>query len=161
MESSQSDKQLGIYLNDHLAGATGGIALARRARSNSTDPDRTGMWNSLCGEIEDDRQVLVSIISDLGVRRNHAKFAVSWVAEKAGRLKLNGRLHGPTELGQFLELEMMYLGVTGKRQLWRALGSLGDNRLGHYDFNALEQKADSQRERLERHRIALGTGILA
>ena len=158
MESSQSDKQLGIYLNDHLAGSTGGLALARRARSNSTDPERTGMWNSLCGESEDDRQVLVSIIRELGVPRNYAKFAVSWADEKAGRLKLNGRITGPTELGQFLELEMMYLGVTGKRQLWRVLGALGDSRLDHYDFAVLEHRADSQRERLEEYRLALGAG---
>ena len=158
MESSETDKQLGIYLNDHLAGSTGGLALARRARSNSTDPERTGMWNSLCGEIEDDRQVLVSIIRELGVPRNYAKFAVSWAAEKAGRLKLNGRITGPTDLGQFLELEMMYLGVTGKRQLWRALGALGDRRLARFDFVVLEQRADSQRERLEEYRLALGSG---
>lgn len=161
MESSESDKHLGIYLNDHLAGATGGLSLARRARSNSTDPQRTSMWNSLCGEVEDDRQVLVGIIDELGFRKNYPKLAASLVAERMGRLKLNGQLTGNSPLGQFLELEMMLLGVTGKRSLWQALAAIDDDRLDHYEFQILEKRAESQIQRLEAQRVALGKAVFA
>jgi hypothetical protein len=159
MSSSNDNRNLRIYLNDHLAGSTGGLALARRGRKNSTDPDRTRMWESVAIEVEEDREVLLEVMGHLSVSKNPVKAAVSWFAEKAGRFKPNGQFTGPSDLGQFLELEMMLLGVTGKLSLWEALAQLDDPRLGDIDFSRLIERAESQQDRLNGHRVDLANSI--
>jgi hypothetical protein len=156
MDKEELDRNLRIYLNDHLAGSTGGLELARRARSNSTDPERTAMWNTICEEVESDREVLRDMLERLEYSQNPLKAAVAWVGEKAGRLKPNGQLTGPSPLGQYVELEMMLLGVTGKLALWRMLAQLDDPRLRDFDLNGLIERAESQRLRLDEHRLGLG-----
>lgn len=150
-----SGRQLDVYINDHMTGATGGVALARRAARNSTDDERTAMWRAVAGEIEEDRQTLGHIRNLVGARPNRAKYALARVGEMAGRLKTNGRLWRRSEIGQLLELEMMVLGVTGKLALWKALDRLEDPRLEGVDFEELARRAESQRSRLEQFRISL------
>lgn len=150
-----SGRQLDVYINDHMTGATGGVALARRAARNSTDDERTAMWRTVAGEIEEDRQTLGHIRDLVGARPNRAKYVLARVGEMAGRLKTNGRLWRRSEIGQLLELEMMVLGVTGKLALWKALDRLEDPRLEGVDFEELARRAESQRSRLEQFRISL------
>lgn len=159
MSQSEADRNLGIYVNDHLAGSTGGVALAKRARRNSTDPGRTAMWESIAREVAEDKAVLEAVADRLELSKNPVKAAVSWTAEKAGRLKLNGRFSGPSGLGQFLELEMMLLGVTGKLAMWRALQAADDPRLCSFDFASLIERAESQRDRLDEHRVDLAGSV--
>ena len=161
MNESESDKNLGIYLNDHFAGSTGGSELARRAAGNSTDPERTAMWESVSKEVDEDREILEGMIERIGVSRNPVKAALAWIGEKAGRLKPNGQVSGPSELGQFVELEMMLLGVTGKLALWNALRTADDPRLRSYDFPELIARAESQRDRLGEHRLNLAGVIFS
>jgi len=156
MTQDELDQNLRIYLNDHLAGSTGGLDLARRARENSSDPERTAMWSGVCEEIEADRETLKKMLARLEFSQNPVKSVIAWVAEKAGRLKPNGHLTGPSPLGQYLELEMMFLGVTGKLSLWRMLARVDDPRLRDFDFTALIESAESQRLRLDEHRLKLG-----
>lgn len=158
-----SDRELSVYLNDHLTGATGGVALARRAADNATDPERSAMWRTIAGEITEDRQALVRVRDTIGAKPDPLKYSVAWVGEKVGRLKLNGYLWRRSDLGQMLELEMLLLGVTGKLALWRALAHLDDPRLREIDLDSLIERAESQRSRLEQYRInmvpaALGGG---
>ncbi|MFK0045944.1 hypothetical protein ACIQU4_17825 [Streptomyces sp. NPDC090741] len=61
---------------------------------------------------------------DIPVMRN--RIALGWLAEKAGRLKLNGRLVSRSPLSDVLELEAMRLGVEGKACAWRSLAALAD-----------------------------------
>lgn len=159
MDPSESDQNLRIYLNDHLAGSTGGLELARRAGGNSTDPGRTAMWESVRDEIETDREVLKQMLERLDFRSNPVKALLSWAGEKAGRLKPNGQITGPSELGQFVELEMMLIGVTGKLSLWRCLALVDDPRLRDFEIDELIVRAESQRDRLDEHRLALGSRI--
>lgn len=161
MSKEGAQKNLGIYLNDHSAGAAGGVDLARRGRDNSTDPERTAMWDSICKEVEEDSEVLSQMMDRLGVTQNRIKMILSRVAEKVARLKPNGQVTGPSDLGQFLELEMMFLGVTGKLALWKALRAADEPRLRSFDFLVLIERAESQRERLDSHRISLGGSIFS
>lgn len=150
-----SDRELGIYINDHLAGSTGGLSLAHRAARNATDSERTGMWQKLASEISEEREILTRIRDRIGVSPNRVKYLVAWTGEKGGRLKLNGYLLKKTDLGQMLELEMLLLGVTGKLSLWKALMRLGDPRLDDFDLEGLAAQAEAQRNRLEQFRISL------
>jgi hypothetical protein len=148
--NAQPDRLLAIYLNDHLAGATVGVELARRLRSsNAGDPAMADPLGEVCSEIETDRATLEHVMERLGVRRRRVKAAGAWTAEKLGRLKLNGQLTGYSPLSRLVELELLYIGITGKLRLWKALEhSLGDGR-GEFAFAQLAQRAARQRETVE------------
>ena len=158
-----SDRELGIYINDHLTGSTGGLALARRAADNATDQERSAMWRQIAEELTEEREILTRIRDRVDASPNRLKYAVAWTGEKFGRLKLNGHLLGQSDLGEMLELEFLVIGVTGKLALWRALERLDDPRLREFDLTGLAEQAESQRSRLEQFRInlvpaALGSG---
>jgi hypothetical protein len=76
------------------------------------------------------------------------------VAEKLRRVvKLNGRLTGYSPLSRFLELESLYLGITGKRELWRALQRSYVQDVPGVDFEELERRAERQAADIEDHRL--------
>jgi hypothetical protein len=145
---------LAIYLNDHLAGSTGALELARRARSANRGTPFEAPFARLATEIEEDREVLLDVMRRLGVARDPVKEWAGWIAEKAGRLKLNGRLTGYSPLSRVLELELLALGVEGKRALWRVLGDVAgdDARLDGVDLAALLKRADGQGRLVEQQR---------
>ena len=149
-------RYLAIYLNDHLAGATGGVALARRLRASNRGNDVFGQpLDRICVEIEADRATLEQVIDRLGFSRSRVKPAGAWVAEKLGRLKLNGRLRGYSPLSRVLELEGLLIGITGKMALWETLADLeGVERL-EIDFAQMSARAAEQRSTVDDlHRLA-------
>ena len=80
------------------------------------------------------------------------KVGAGWLAEKAGRLKPNGRLIGYSALGRLLELEALSGGVNAKLGLWRALRrtAQAEPRLDEEFLDQLIARAESQLERLAR-----------
>jgi len=141
---------LSIYLNDHLAGATGGVELARRVRDANREDERFGPpLDGICAEIEADRETLVDLMGRLGIRRDPLKPAAAWTAEKLGRLKLNGQLTGYSPLSRQVELEGLLIGIAGKAQMWRALGHTLGPKSGEADFAQLAERADRQRAVVE------------
>ncbi len=144
---------LAIYLSDHLAGATGGVELARRARSSNRGTKLGETLAGICAEIEADRTTLEQVMEQLEVKRNRPKVAGAWAAEKLGRLKLNGRLTGYSPLSRLVELEMLHIGITGKIQLWQALDETQSSKLSQFDLPGLVKRAESQRARVERLRL--------
>jgi hypothetical protein len=149
------EDQLSIYLNDHLAAATAGANLARRAAGNNAGTGYGPVLEEVAREIEEDRTALVGVMERLSVGHDHVKTALAWGAERAGRLKLNGRLLGYSPLSRLEEIEALSLGVEGKLALWRALRSThaSDPRLADVDLDELVERARSQRRRLERQRV--------
>jgi hypothetical protein len=146
---------IAIYLNDHLAGSTAGVELARRALgANRGTPFETPL-ERLATELDEDRAVLVDVMGRLGVARDPLKVWAAWAAEKLGRAKLNGRLAGYSPYSRVLELEVLGLGVEGKRALWRALERIAgeDARLTGVDLAALARRAEAQRRLIERERL--------
>lgn len=141
---------LAIYLNDHLAGATVGVELARRLRaSNDDDPEFGPVLAELCTEIEDDRETLEAAMDRLGVERSKLKPLLAVVGERLGRLKLNGQLRGYSPLSRLDELELLQIGVVGKRRLWRALEHTHSADLEGIELGALAERATEQLRRLE------------
>jgi len=148
------EKLLAIYLNDHLAGATVGVELVRRVRGAAFE-DGAGTIERLCAEIEADKAALERVMEELGVDRERLKPAAAWLAEKLGRLKPNGQLRGSSPLSRVVEMEGLYLGVTGKMQLWKTLERTVGGRLPDIDFARLAERAAAQREAIdELHREA-------
>jgi hypothetical protein len=146
---------LGIYLNDHLAGATAGLELARRSASAHQDSPAGKQLEELVEEIAQDRESLRGIMTALGVPQRQYKVYAAWAAERVGRLKLNGHLFGRSPLSSLVELEGLRLGVEGKASLWRTLRSVADHdsRLDAAALDALLARARGQVETLEEMRV--------
>jgi hypothetical protein len=118
---------LGVYLNDHLAGSTMGMSLARRmVASAEPGSERATVLSRLATEIAEDRSALLRIIAALGIRVRGYKVFAAWAGEKAGRLKLNGYLLTRSPLSDLEETELLRLGVEGKAAGWRTLRELAD-----------------------------------
>jgi hypothetical protein len=150
------DQLLAIYLNDHHAAAVGALEVARRCRSSNTQPPLSVDLDRLITELVEDRQTLERVMGLLGVARSGWKSTAAYLAEKAGRAKLNGQLTGYSPLSRVVELEGLTLAVTHKCHLWQALGQLAGHepRLAEVDFDDLVARADRQAKVLEFHRLA-------
>lgn len=151
---------LATYLNDHLAGSTAGVELARRARGSNEGTELGVFLAGLTAEIEEDRDTLERVMDAVGAGRDRVKVLAAWAGEKVGRLKLNGSLISYSPLSRLVELEGLRLGVEGKASLWRMLRDLADPRLAAFDFDALIARAERQRDDLERWRLEAGRQAL-
>lgn len=146
------DRFVGIYLQDHLAGSVVALELLGRATRANEENELGAFLAGLGQEIAADRDVLLEVMRILGVGPSHAKNGVAWVAEKVGRLKLNGRLLRTSPLSRVLELEALEAGITGKRSLWTNLEILDDPRFARFDFPRLAERAETQRAAVEEWR---------
>jgi len=153
---------LPIYLNDHLAGSTVGVGLARRCLQANEGTELAEVLRGLLAEIVEDQGTLQQLMDKLGVPRSKSKIAAAWTFEKLGRLKLNGQLRGYSPLSRLIELEGLAAGIEGKRALWLSLARVrdSDQRLRELDFDALAERALSQRLRLEPHRLTAASEAL-
>ena len=146
---------LRIYCNDHLAGAAGGLALARRCRDSNrgTSVGADLIW--VADELAEDRASLLAIMRDLQIPPDLVKQAGVAVLERVGRLKLNGQLSGYSDLSRLLELEALAVGIAAKRDLWVSLQQLCEAlpALTGHDLDGLVQRATRQRETVEGHRV--------
>ncbi len=148
-----ANRLLGIYLNDHLAGSVVGVELCRRARASNEGSELGRTLSELCAEIEADQETLRQVMRRLGVGESRLKPAGAWLAEKLGRLKPNGQLHGYSPLSRVVELEGLAGGVAVKQMLWKTLAQQFGDGLAGFDFEALSARAKAQRERLEACRL--------
>ncbi|MHA5053690.1 hypothetical protein [Streptomyces sp. SD15] len=148
---------LGIYLNDHLAGATLGVDRVRSLAGAEAerDPALADAVRPIADEIAEDRADLLRIMRSLDVPVRRYKIVAGRLAERAGRLKANGRLVRRSPLAPMLELELLRLGVEGKAAGWRTLRRLADadNRLDPVHLDSLLVRADRQLETLEQLRL--------
>jgi hypothetical protein len=156
-----STKYLAIYLNDHLAGSTVGLELAKRSRGANEGTQLGDMLAELENEIAEDRATLRKIMSQLGVREDPVKQAAAWTAEKLGRLKLNGQFKGYSPLSRLVELEALFVGVTGKLSMWKSLQAAHGEHLAGFDLTGLAKRAESQRRRINNARNRAAAETLA
>ncbi|GLY80706.1 hypothetical protein [Actinoallomurus iriomotensis] len=152
---------LGVYLNDHLAGATLGSELSARLASAHRDSEDGAVLERLSTEIREDRAALIELMAALEVPVRQYKVLLGWAAEKAGRFKPNGRLLERSPLSSLEELEAMTLGVVGKSACWRVLRTLADHddRLDPERLDDLLRRAKRQAETLEELRLRAGARL--
>ncbi|MDQ0378965.1 hypothetical protein [Amycolatopsis thermophila] len=153
------DGYLAIYLNDQLALGVGWRELARRAAGNNRGTAAGEALDHVATEIAEDVGTFRSIMDRLGVRQNPLKTAAAFGAERIARIKPNGRLLSYSPLSRFLELEVLTMGIDGKKQLWTTLRDQAGlaERLPDVNFDALIERAAGQRALLEPHRAQAGT----
>jgi hypothetical protein len=155
---------LGVYLNDHLAGATAGVELARRmAGSAGPDSAASGTLKRLAAEIAADRGSLIEVMAALGIPLRSYKVFAAWADEKAARLKLNRRLLTRSLLSSLEETEILRLGVEGKAAGWRTLRILAerDTRLDTSTLDELIARAARQSAAFEDLRTDIAEQLLA
>jgi hypothetical protein len=150
-----ADKLLATYLNDHLAGATAGLELAKRTASSNEENEFGDVLARIAREIEEDRETLRSLMRTLDVSEDSLKKGAAWTAEKLGRFKPNGRLLSYSPLSRLIEFEGLALGITGKKALWKSLAHTlsGEARATEFDFEALAARAAAQVDALEPLRL--------
>ena len=144
-------KHLAIYLNDHYAGSTAGVELAKRAaKHNQGNPEFGPPLTRIAGEIDEDREALKRIMARLEVSESRIKATLGWTVEKAGRLKPNGNLLRFSPLSRLVEVEGLLSGVGGKLSLWRALLAIAptEPRLDEAQLTELARRAEDQLQRL-------------
>ena len=163
LTASRSPDLLGIYLNDHLAGATGGVELARRVASSQRSTTAGTALGQLARDIAQDRTALISIMKALGVPVRRYKAGLGWVGERIGRLKLNGHLITRSPLSSLEELELLRLGAEGKAAGWRTLRALADSdhRVDARQLDELLGRARSQVETLENLRVKAASEVIS
>src|SRR3954447_3748584 len=145
---------LATYLNDHLAGATTGRELAKRALSNNRGTEFEATLEWLLEQILQDCEGPLGIMRAVGAPEDHLKKLAAFAVERVGRLKPNNSLLSYSPLSRMVELEGLVLGVTGKLAGWRSLQQLDDPRLAGFDLEQLAQRSLEQRDRVEDQRRA-------
>ena len=153
---------LGVYLNDHLAGATVGVGLVRRmAASAEPGSETAAAVKPLVSEITADRSALVTMMAAVGVKIRGYKVFAAWAGEKAG-CKLNGHVLSRSPLSALEETEMLRLGVEGKAAGWRTLQVVAqrDSRLDAGQLDELLARATRQSDTLESLRVSIAEQVL-
>ncbi|MGZ6616394.1 MAG: hypothetical protein ACXVFQ_18425 [Solirubrobacteraceae bacterium] len=157
------DKAIDVYLNDHLAGAMLGTDLAEQIHAQNQGTPLGQLMESLAPKIEHDREALIELMRELDSSKNPVKQAAAWVAEKASRAKFTGMTSGNAELGTFMALETLALGVRGKECMWTALKQVADEHppIASMNLDELIDRARTQYDALEHERLAAGRRALA
>jgi hypothetical protein len=143
---------LDIYLQDHLALGLARVRLAKRCERENRGNELGAYLTRLVPELEEDRANLASVARTLGGGRSVAKEALATVVEMVGRLKLNWRIVGYSDLSRVWELEALMAGTQSRRSAWRILGKIAskDPRLAGLELERFEERAAAQGEELER-----------
>jgi hypothetical protein len=146
---------LATYLHDHLAGSVHAIDLLESMRNQHAGEPLGHFAPGLLVEIEADRDVLRELAERLGVGSSGLKELAAWVGEKVSRIKLGS--HDAGGFGTFEALELLELGIHGKRALWCALAVVAetDARLQSTDYACLAARAETQEASVEEQRLAV------
>lgn len=140
------DAHLSSYLRDHLMGSDAALTMVRRLSRSHAGTAPGVLFAQLAGEFEMERDVVRSVLRQLGSSPISMKRAAGYASGVAFQ-SLAGGTSG--SLAMFRTLESLLIGVQGKRCLWRALQALEL----HFDeaarFMTLEQQALDQWQRLE------------
>ena len=152
------EKLLRIYMNDQLALGVVWREVARRAQRENAGTEFGEALARVAQGIAEDVRTFESLMDRLGLERSTVKPALAVVAERVGRLKLNGRVRGYSPLSRFAELDFLAMGIEGKKILWANLRDLAGlpERLPDVDFEHLIERAERQRAELEPFRARAG-----
>jgi hypothetical protein len=154
-------EDLSEYLNDHLAGSIAAVELLDRLVETSAGKPLERFFRELRDDIRKDQEQLEELIAKLGIKESAVRKAGAWLAEKFSRPKIDLEADSKSELGLFLALEALVLGITGKRSLWRALGAASRAlpALARLDYSGLEKRAIDQCEKVEARRLEIARSV--
>jgi len=139
---------LGVYCNDHLAAATGGIELVSRMLGTHRGGTYEPRLEELLDELREERAGLRASMAALGLPVRQYKQLASWVGEKVSRAKLNGYLLSRSPLSDLVEFEFISTAVLAKRAGFETLREIAavDTRLDAALLDRLIAQADKQHD---------------
>ncbi len=139
---------LGIYCNDHLAAATGGVELVGRMIGVHRGTPYEPRLEQLLDQLREERAAVRASMAALGVPVRQYKQVASWVGEKLSRVKLNGHLLSRSPLSDLVEFEFISTAVLAKRAGFETLRALAaeDSRLDGALLERLIVQADAQHD---------------
>jgi hypothetical protein len=151
-----------VYLNDHLAGATAGVDLAKQAAERH-DGELGEFFAQLADEISADHNTLTSLMDQMDAHASGAKEVLAKVGSEISEAKFSGESMDDPEFGTFLTLETLSIGVEGKLCMWKALKVVEDEyaELKSADIDTLVERAQSQRDKLESKRLEVAGSALS
>jgi hypothetical protein len=153
---------LGIYCNDHLAAATGGIELVGRMLGQHRGDPYGPRLEELLDELREERAALRGSMASLGIPVRQYKQLASWIGEKLARAKLNGHLLTRSPLSDLVEFEFIATAVLAKRAGFESLRALAetDSRLDAALLDRLIAQADKQHKWLADARREVAANVL-
>jgi hypothetical protein len=159
-------KNLSTYLNDHLAGSVTAIKLLAHLAHLHPEFDLPEFAVSLHHEISQDQEELETLMKNLHVEQSGSRKTAGWLAEKLTELKL--KLDDPKDRGlaAFEILELLEVGIGGKRSLWLALDAARSSAAGRtaklrsLNFQKLVRRAEDQHARVSQMRLKLAPQVL-
>jgi len=160
-ERKQSMEHLSSYLNDHLAGSVSALELLDRLIDTYQERPLGRFFEELRTEIEADQGTLKKLIATLGEKESAVRKAGAWIAEKISRAKIPLSETRDGEMGLFLALEGLALGIQGKRSLWSALAAASEMTppLRGLDYETLKKRALEQHDQVEAKRLEVAREV--
>jgi hypothetical protein len=154
-------EDLSSYLNDHLAGSVGALELLDRLIDIYKGKPLERFFRDLRNEIDADQKILKELIANLGEKESSVRKAGAWIVEKLSRAKIQLSETREGEMGLFLALEGLALGIHGKRSLWRALAAASQTapHLRGLDYAMLEKRAVEQHDLVESKRLEVARDV--
>lgn len=116
-----SNRALQIYMDDHYAMLSGELELANRVASENAETDLGPYLVDYQKELQKQRNLLEALLATQDQSPSMAKQALTWVAEKIGRLKPNDGGSGYTNLARVIELEVLLTAAQSRLLMWKTL----------------------------------------
>ena len=149
--------ELQRYINDHLTGSLGAAVLTKDLMERQANgPDRK-FFSDLAQDIERDREILKGLLFKAGLTdSSFPKLGTSRAPTLHAEMDAS-------KIGTFDALEMLALGIQGKRLLWVVLSELIPwfPEWHPLDFRMLELEALRQRDGIEKLRVEMGKKVLS
>ena len=145
------------YLNDHLAGSVAAIELLDHLLKLDDNANRKAVYAQLRRDIQEDQGVLKELIDRVAGSESTLRKAVAWISEKLGQVKTAVEDPGDNQLRILQSLELVALGIQGKRLLWNALAAAASGIPGFtgVDFEHLQERARQQFNQVETERLRI------
>lgn len=151
-------RKLGVYLADHVAGATAGLGQMRVLAKQCLNDDRlsdTGMTlNHLADQLEEERELILELMASWELPQRRWRAALSGVSHRIAwmgeRVSTRVSLTGSSPALGVLDLELLRGAVAAKVGGWQSLGDLADD-LGapREIFTHMIHRAEQQSRTLE------------
>ena len=152
---------LSTYLNDHLAGSVAALNMIDHLIDTYEKKPLAQFFRDLRAEIAADQAKLQGLVDKLDKKHNAIRKAGAWIAEKLSRAKIRASKSRDGEMGLYLALESLALGITGKCALWRGLETAAGvvPELRGLDYAQLQERAREQCDRVETKRLELARAV--
>jgi hypothetical protein len=149
---------LATYLRDHLAGGDTAVGTLRALQNTEIPAPLSEVIEWVVPDIEEDKRTLERMIHSLDVKQTWWRSVGAWFAAKVSSWKFWHRVSG--DLGHLEVLEVLSIGILGKRALWRVLSHLQatTGQFAGSDFHALIARAERQYDAVEHARMRTASG---